>query len=158
MRRRWLDITGFLCAILLASAIPAAATPDGTSVPFQTIAAGRSAGVLRPAQVVIRDQEAWLALWRRHAGPGAAPPALDFGRVMVIAVFGRAGDPRTVAVTRIDRSARGLTVWFVNQERKPPLDGGGPARGASFHLVRLAQSSLPVTFQEAKVFPVVPQP
>ncbi len=142
-----------------ASVLPAAAGADGLDVPFVTVAVGRTSGIHQPLQAVIHDRDAWLALWRRHAGAAARVPPVDFAREMVIAVFGGAGaGARTVRITRIARGPERLTVWYVVAERRPLPDAGEQTPAAPFHIVRLARSSLPVSFMQAKTFPVVPQP
>ncbi len=142
-----------------ASVLPAAAGANGLDVPFVTVAAGRTSSIRQPLQVVIRERDAWLALWRRHAGSAAVAPPVDFAREMVIAVFGgTAAGARTVTITRIARGPERLTVWYVTAERSPLPEEGGQSPAAPFHIVRLARSSMPVTFMQAKAFPVVPQP
>ncbi len=142
-----------------ASVLPSASGANGPDVPFVTVAAGRTSGIRQPLQVVIRERDAWQALWRRHAGSAAVAPPVDFAREMVVAVFGgAAAGARTVTITRIARGPERLTVWYVTAERSPLPDEGGQTPAAPFHIVRLARSSLPVSFMQAKAFPVVPQP
>ena len=142
-----------------ASVLPGAAGANGLNVPFVTVAAGRTSGIRLPLQAVIRDRDAWLALWRRHAGAAAVAPPVDFAREMVVAVFGGSGaGARSVTITRIARGPERLTVWYVTAERSPLPDEGGQTPPAPFHIVRLARSSLPVSFKQTKTFPVVPQP
>ena len=142
-----------------ASVLPSASGANGPNVPFVTMAAGRTSGIRQSLQAVIHDRDAWLALWRRHAGSAAVAPPVDFAREMVVAVFGGAGaGARTVTITRIARGPERLTVWYVTAERSPLPDEGGQTPAAPFHIVRLARSSLPVSFMQAKAFPVVPQP
>ncbi len=142
-----------------AAVLPVVAAPNGPDVPFVTVATGRTSGIRQPLQVVIRERDAWLVLWRRHTGPAAGAPPVDFTREMVIAVFGGAGaGARTVTITRIARGPERLTVWYVVAERQPLPDAGDQTPAAPFHIVRLARSPLPVSFLQAKVFPVVPQP
>ncbi len=142
-----------------ASVLPAPAGANGLDVPFVTVAAGRTSGIRQPLRAVIRDRDAWLALWRRHAGSTAVAPPVDFAREMVVAVFGGSGaGARSVTITRIARGPARLTVWYVTAERSPLPEEGGQSPAAPFHIVRLARSSLPVSFKPTKTFPVVPQP
>lgn len=148
-----------LWVLASASVLPAAGGADGPDVPFVTVATGRTSGIRQPHQAVIRERDAWLALWHRHAGSAAVAPPVDFAREMVVAVFGgAAAGARTVTITRIARGPARLTVWYVTAERSPLPDEGGQTPAAPFHIVRLARSSLPVSFMQAKTFPVVPQP
>lgn len=56
-------------------------------LPFETISATGRSGVVRERQVVVDDAEAWARLWREHAGPETAVPAVDFARKRVVGVF-----------------------------------------------------------------------
>ncbi len=158
MRKAALVFMVLVCAVLLASGGSARSAPNAPAVSFVTIASGRTSGILQPAQSVIRDRESWLALWRRHAGPAAPAPAVDFSREMAIAIFaGASAAPRIVTIARIVREPERLTVWYVVRER-PLTDTEGLKPTAAFHIVRLARSPLPVSFSAVKSFPVVPQP
>ncbi|MGV7643070.1 protease complex subunit PrcB family protein, partial [Mycobacterium kansasii] len=53
---------------------------------MQTLNTNMMSGVSRPEQVVARTEPEWRALWERHA-PGRTPPAVDFSKNMVVAVF-----------------------------------------------------------------------
>lgn len=54
---------------------------------FVTLARTPYSLVQEPANVVVRDQASWVALWTAHAGPTRPVPAVDFGTSMVVAVF-----------------------------------------------------------------------
>jgi hypothetical protein len=65
----------------------------------------------------VSDAAAWAALWKRHA-PDVAPPPVDFGQAMVIAIFGGAADS-TVGQISLDRVSEGqrielVTMSFIN--------------------------------------------
>ncbi len=47
---------------------------------------GLSSGIGEPRQIVIRDAQAWAALWNEHQ-PGVPMPPVDFTRYMVVGVF-----------------------------------------------------------------------
>ncbi len=144
--------------LLLVLAGAAASTPNGSPIPFVTIALGKTSRIPKPLQLVVRDRQAWLNLWTRHAGPSGPAPTVDFSREMVIAIFaGASAVPRMVAITRIIRVSEGLTVLYATRDLPLP-DAGGLSPSVPFHMVRLVRSTLPVSFSAIKVFPAVPQP
>lgn len=61
--------------------------------------------------VTVRDEGTWNALWREHAGDGSAPPAVNFGEKMVLAVF-LGADSVTCGSMQIET---------VRQNAHPPL-------------------------------------
>ncbi|MGH2376321.1 MAG: hypothetical protein ACRDIC_23025 [bacterium] len=151
-----ITITAMLSILCLGASF--AQAQDGASVPFETIAAGRQTGVRDAARHVIRDQAAWVALWKRHAGTGAAP-AVDFARDMVIAVFaGESQVPRALSVRFITRDSGGLAVSYALGDARPIIDTEGLPMGNAFAIVRLPASPLPVRFLQVKTAPVVRSP
>jgi len=77
---------------------------------------------------------------------------------MVVAVFGGTSTEVTTAgIARITREPTGLVVWYSVQATRPlPPSDLGTAR-APFHIVRLAQSTLPVMFSFLKTQPILRQ-
>lgn len=132
--------------------------PQGPSVPFSTVLAGTTSRIAEPATVVVRDKAAWIALWRRHAGADhGAPPPVDFSRDMVVAVFGGTSTEATKAgIVRITREPRGLVVWYSVHASRPGPPGEGPAQ-SPYHIVKLAQSTLPVAFYFLKTQEILRQ-
>jgi hypothetical protein len=112
-----------------------------------TIAQGDGSGISEPRRVVVRDEQAWRDLWVEHAGPGQAPPAVDFSSRMVAAVF--AGDRPTpgytveIAGARQDASALALVVT-----ESRPAQGMLAAQMivTPFHIVTLPRFDGPVSF------------
>lgn len=150
-------------AIVLLIIVGSLAAPvwaqGGRPVSYVTVAAGQTSGIRQPLLQVVRDQDAWEALWRRHAGGRSLPaPAVDFSRQMVVAVFAGESEAQKVSITRIVEEQGRLVVWYGLGEMRPLPDG--PAQmAAPFHIVRLARSPLTVEFRRVKQFPVVvPQP
>lgn len=89
--------------------------PAGTTVAYETVARDGQSGVTARQSVVIRDQAAWNALWRRHAAnrtPAPAQPQVDFTRKMLVAVFaGKVPDScHGIAVARVAAGAGKLDV------------------------------------------------
>jgi hypothetical protein len=91
-----------------------------SGIPFSTLAQGETSGVTVSASLAIKSQKAWQTLWAQHATASpAAPPAVDFSREIVLAVF--AGERRTggyeVTITAVE--ARGGGVLVTYREAKP---------------------------------------
>ncbi len=141
--------------VLASTAVSAAETP---TVAFVSVAAGERSAILSPQQIVVRDQEAWIALWRRHSGDASVTaPLIDFQTSMVLAVFaGRAPASTTVAIVRILSEPDRLVVQYRVGERRPITDAGQEV--TPFHIVRVRRSALRVSFQRVKTIPVLPAP
>ncbi|MGQ0548877.1 MAG: hypothetical protein ACT4PY_04315 [Armatimonadota bacterium] len=152
-------LMGAIMLAIISVAAPLAEAQDGTPVPFETIATGRQTRVREATRVAIRDQAAWIALWTRHAGAGAAAPQVDFAREMVVAIFaGEAQVPRTLSIRRITRDPGGLAVAYSLGDARPILETDGLPRSNAFAIVRLVASPLPVRFIQVKTAPVVRSP
>ena len=146
-----------LAVLFVATAAGASPMPSGPVVPFVRIAAGAVSRVQAPAQLVIRDDAGWRALWRRHAGPGGPPaPAVGFDQQMVIAIFaGQSPGRATVRVAKITRGPDALVVWYTIRETRPlPAGDVGPSSTA-FEIVKVARSPLRVTFTRITTPPVL---
>ena len=114
-RSRRAVLVGVLCAILVivAAAVAASATV-GSPMPTTTIAAGTVSQIHTLTRVVVREQAAWTDLWRRHTGRADAPPAVDFDRDMVAAVFaGDSPEPIAVGIARIARESNRVVVSYT---------------------------------------------
>ncbi len=152
------SLAGLACLLALAPlAGVGAQVPSGRAVPFVTIAEGKVSGVRVSERLVIRDDAAWRALWRRHAGPDAGPPpVVAFDRDMVIAVFaGEASDSAVLAITKIAATPDRLEVAYTLRETRPLLAAVATPSAAPFQIVRLARSLLPVGFVQLKTPPVL---
>jgi len=138
--------------VLVAIAGGSALAQVGPTVPFVTVVEGRASGVHEPAQVVIRDQAAWLALWRRHMGAVDGPfPVINFSRDMVMAIFGgESREQRRVTIRRIVREPDRLEVWYALVAVRPLPNAEEVAPMVAFQIVRLARSPLPVKFVQVK--------
>ena len=128
------------------------------SVGFSTVAGGAySWRTGSPANLVIKDSAAWLALWAQHTdmpvavgaepAPRLALPAVDFSRDMVLAVFmgGFGSGCYSIGVQSIVKLD---TKLQVNVLRTEPGTGAicTLAMTSPFHMVVLARSELPVEF------------
>lgn len=55
--------------------------PAIAQIPFTTIQKGYYSGITQPLQIVIRDQNEWVALWKKHSfirPDPPRPPPVDF--------------------------------------------------------------------------------
>ncbi len=140
LRLCWTVLLGF-CAFLL----PAVSSNSGEGVPFSTIDQGIHSGVDTNKVVAIRDAALWSTVWKEHKRTLLSPeepPAVDFAKEMVIAVFmgRRPSGGFSVNIKDISASepAAGLTVHF--EEVKPGRGCFATAMITSpYHIVRLAR-------------------
>jgi len=93
---------------------------------FQTIAKGFRSGVRTPLQVVVRNQNEWETLWRRHTSIDVTPPPLpeiDFEKYTVVGLF--LGDKPTggyeAVIVRAEPSNTDLVILY--RERSPTGKG-----------------------------------
>ncbi|MEK7858621.1 MAG: protease complex subunit PrcB family protein [Elusimicrobiota bacterium] len=76
--------TTLLLALLLASS---SAPVRAAQCDWEKLT-GQDAGIKEKQMLVVRDQQAWEALWAKHdAGRKVARPAVDFSRDIVVAVY-----------------------------------------------------------------------
>ena len=79
----------------------------------ETLARGDDSRLVEPRRFLIRDRQAFAAVWAAHAGPIGTTPAVDFDTRMVAAVF--AGE----------RPTPGFSVEVTGTRRDSPESGGG---------------------------------
>lgn len=98
-------------------------------------------------EAVVKDQQAWDALWADHAGQDARPKEVDFSKHMVVAVFlgSRPGGCHTATIESVSRGDKQITVRYVETVPGPATlctkDITTPA-----HIVAIERSDLPVVF------------
>lgn len=125
-------------------------TTRSTSLMPLSLDNSRHSGVQAARDVVVRDQQAYAALWAEHAGKDAAAPAVDFGKQMVLAVFTGPGDG--CSSTRIDSvtsDGKQITVRHVDTVPGPTVMCTQLLTTPA-HLVAVPASSLPVVFVKEK--------
>ncbi|MHC4931185.1 MAG: hypothetical protein ACYTGV_03230 [Planctomycetota bacterium] len=86
-------------------------------VPFTVIASGQDSNINSLLlETAVLDQDHWELLWAQHAG--GTPPAVQFDRDMVVAVFlGMRGPQYSVYIDRVSPlAAGGYVVEYVEQE------------------------------------------
>jgi uncharacterized membrane protein len=83
-----------------------------------TLAKGEDSRIVEPRRFVIREPQAFAAIWAAHAGPDAAPPAVDFESHMVAAVFAgeRPSPGYGVAVAGTRRESDALVITLAETE------------------------------------------
>ena len=79
----------------------------------ETLARGDDSRLVEPRRFLIRDRQAFAAVWAAHAGPIGTTPLVDFDTRMVAAVF--AGE----------RPTPGFSVEVTGTRRDGPESGGG---------------------------------
>ncbi|NHZ96854.1 hypothetical protein [Massilia sp. CCM 8734] len=84
------------------------------TVPFRTLAQSDAQTYGDKQQVVIKDAQAWAALWKRHI-QAAALPEIDFSKQMVVAAFlgGKPDGSYGLAIGGVERVAGKLRVTLV---------------------------------------------
>lgn len=117
-------------------------------MPMTSIARGGISNVMEPREAVVRSAGDWQALWRDHAGPGAAAPEVDFSTEMVVGVFlgARNTGGYDVEITGVEPEGTGLVVRCTETTPGP---GAMLAQviTSPFHLVRVARTDGDVRFE-----------
>jgi uncharacterized membrane protein len=117
----------------------------------ETLARGDDSRLVEPRRFLIRDRQAFAAVWAAHAGPIGTSPAVDFDTRMVAAVF--AGERPTpgfsveVTGTRRDgpESGSGLVV-LVNERHPDPSRVAAQVIVSPFHIVTLPRDDGDIRF------------
>jgi hypothetical protein len=95
----------------------------------------------------IESDDAWIALWRRHAGTGA-PPAVDFSKSMVIAVFrGESWNSRGVGVASVGEDDEKFRIRCGDRFYQTM---GGADQVKPYGLFVLPRSAKPVILESNK--------
>ena len=114
-----------------------------------TVGQGSSSGIQEPRAVIVRSADEWQTLWKSHAGV-QAPPAVDFSKDMVAAVFlgTRPTGGYSVAIAGARREKDVLIVEYV--ERVPAADAlVTQVLTSPFHIVTFARFAGPVQIRRA---------
>jgi hypothetical protein len=123
-----------------------------TPLSIATVEKGDRSGIRGPLQTVIRNQDEWKALWKRHSSTDTNPPPapiIDFDREIVVGIF--LGEKRTggyeVEIVRAER--RDSSLYFYYREESPPPGAMvTQALTQPFHLVKIAKyENLQVIFR-----------
>ena len=117
----------------------------------ETLARGDDSRLVEPRRFLIRDRQAFAAVWAAHAGPNAVAPQVDFDTRMVAAVF--AGERPTpgfsveVTGTRRDGPEPGAVLVVLVDERHPdPSRVAAQVIVSPFHIATLPRDDGQVRF------------
>ncbi len=131
----------------LMPAIALAVILQGTAM--ETIVRDNMSHVDEATQVVAKTPAEWAALWRLHGGDQAPPPAIDFTRRMVVAVFLGSRPSAGYAVEVSGTRTAGRTL-IVEWSERTPAPGGVSAQviTSPSHLVSLPKFDGEITFRK----------
>jgi len=124
------------------------------SLEFTTIERGFFSGFTEKKNWVIKTQEQWTELWNVHTLtriPHPAPPAVNFEKEMVLAVFigQRPTGGFAAEITKIKKYGNELIVFFT--EVKPAPDAlVTQVLTQPYHIIKIEKNSLPVKFKKVE--------
>jgi hypothetical protein len=112
---------------------------------------GNHCGYTEPDKLVIKTEDRWREVWEkmhRLQLPGPKPPAIDFKKNMVIAVF--MGERKTggyeIEITRIEERKKEIVVE-VEEKEPPPESMRTMTLTQPYHIVVIKRSPFPVKFR-----------
>ena len=120
------------------------------SVTFTSVAQGTNSGVEEPRQVVVRSAGEWQELWKEH-GARTPPPAVDFSKSNVVAVFlgSRPTGGYRVTITGATSEDGGVVVEYA--ERRPGRgDIVTQILTSPFHIVAIPATGGEVSFRKVQ--------
>jgi hypothetical protein len=114
-----------------------------TPLSLTTVAKGYRSGIREPLQIVVRNQDEWNAIWKRHSSIDRNPrpaPSIDFNREMVVGIFLGEKNTGGYEVEILRGEKQNSSLYFYYREKSP-------AAGAivtqlltqPFHLVKVAK-------------------
>jgi hypothetical protein len=119
------------------------------ALPMTTVAQGSSSQILQPREVVLRDAEAWAALWRAHSAVATPPAPIDFSRYMLVGIFLGTRPSAGYAVDITAVSSRDGTTTVDYRERQPgPGVIAAQVLTSPFHVVRIPATDQRVVFRQ----------
>ncbi|HZP48293.1 MAG TPA: protease complex subunit PrcB family protein [Vicinamibacterales bacterium] len=103
----------------------------------RTIEKGEQSNIDDAKQVVVRDAAAWRALWQQHQ-PDRPPPAVDFAKESVVAIF-LGSKPTAGYNVTILSTTEGGGALIVKYREERPKPGGITAQILTFpyHIVAI---------------------
>jgi uncharacterized membrane protein len=112
-----------------------------------TIAKGEDSRLVEPRRFVIRDPQAFAAVWTAHAGSDIGMPRIDFDAQMVVAVFAgerpTAGYGIAVAATRREPDA---LVIVVDETSPDPSGVAAQVMSSPYHVAAIARDDGEIRF------------
>ena len=136
-------------ALVLAIALVTAML-SGAQAELETIVRDNMSHVDDAAQVVARTPAEWAALWRRHAGDQAPPPAIDLTKRTVVAVFLGTRPSAGYAVEVSGLKQSGTSSLIVEWRERVPAPGNISAQllTSPAHLVSIPKFDGEITFRK----------
>jgi len=130
---------------------PTDSQEEDVSLPFSTISKGTFSGCTTKQNLVIKTQEQWVKLWKKHTStrmPQTPTPKVDFTKQMILAIFG--GQKPTggfaVEIVKVEKGRDKIKVFF--KETVPPPDAlVSQVFTQLYHIIKVEKSDLPVTFE-----------
>ena len=126
----------------------------GKPLQLHSVVRGVIGNLNEKSERVVRDDGEWKALWKRLGlplNPAPGPPAIDFGKDMVVAVV--AGEGRGVVeieIVRVEQRPGCLLVTVSERGVPKKMSAGQFARFHPFHFVRIPTTGDPVAFSFVK--------
>jgi uncharacterized membrane protein len=121
---------------------------------IETIAKGDGSRIVEARRFLVRDRDAFAAIWAAHAGPDAEMPAVDFQTKMVAAVFAgeRPYPGYEITVTGTRREAN-LLVVVVEEHAPDPGLVAAQILISPFHIVTLDRDDGEIRFSTTESDP-----
>ncbi len=114
---------------------------------IETIARGEDSRLVELRRFVIRDRQAFAAIWAAHAGPNAIVPVVDFETRMVAAVFSGTRPTPGYGIEITGTTREGSALVIVIAERQPdPSQVVAQVVVSPFHVVTLPRDEGEVRF------------
>jgi uncharacterized membrane protein len=112
-----------------------------------TLAKGDDSHLVEPRRFVVRDAQAFAAVWSAHAGPQAPAPPVDFRSRMVAAVFAghRPTPGYTIDIRGTERDGSALVV-VVDEHRPDPTLVAAQVIVSPYHIVTLPRDDGEIRF------------
>lgn len=115
-----------------------------------TLAKGDASEMHNPARFVVRDRDAWRALWSAHAGAESHPPNVDFATSMVAAAFAGVRPTPGYGIEIVGSKREGSSLAVMVQETLPPDGTMAPQMIVTpFHIVTMPREEGEVRFEQA---------
>jgi hypothetical protein len=165
----FVSILGLLSVIILWTFYYEQDSSLNNNVPFITVIQDSPEISLGEYQnqefLVIQTESDWEKIWNAKVGhlfkPTQLPPAVDFSREMIIAVFyGKTykwpcNPKRMIEIKEINTQGTKISVE-VTMDKKPQYKtrpGPPPLAMSPFHIIRLARNILPIEFNVMDLSP-----
>jgi hypothetical protein len=87
-----------------------------------TVARGYRSGIREPLQIVVRNQDEWNAIWKRHSSIDKSPrpaPSIDFNREMVVGIFLGEKSTGGYEVEILRGEKQNSSLYFYYREKSP---------------------------------------